>query len=138
MTFEQNWTDLAGNSWKKDLYDILLRNAFTIFEMICIELPRLALTCKDAKRLGITTFRINWNKSLQMVQCCVFENHWSLFYVSNWYFSRFPGRCWECCYNLALLAHIYHIWELSNEVLYNSVPRGIKKITSQSWKFYFH
>ena len=47
---------------------------------------------------------------------------------SNSHFSRHPNECWECRYNLALLNHLYHIWELSNEVLYDPVPKRVSKI----------
>ena len=48
--------------------------------------------------------------------------------VVNSHFSRRPDGCWECCHNFALLNHLYHIWELSNEVLYDSVLKGVSKI----------
>ena len=66
-----------------------------------------------------------WN-----VQCtwCSVENPQSPVYVVNWHFSWCPDRCLNCYCNLALLTHICHIWELSNEVMYDPVPKGVQKI----------
>ena len=46
----------------------------------------------------------------------------------NWYFSWHSDRFLNCCCNLPLLTHICHIWELSNKILYDSVPIGVSKI----------
>ena len=37
---------------------------------------------------------------------CAIENHQNLVYVVNWHFSRWPDRCWECCYKLAFLPYL--------------------------------
>ena len=61
------------------------------------------------------------------VQCCSIENQQTPVYVVDCHFSRSPDGCWECCHNFTLFNHLYHIWELSNEVLYNSLPKGVSK-----------
>ena len=55
----------------------------------------------------------------KLVQCCSIENHQSPVYAVNLHFSWHSNRCLNCCCNLALLTHICHIWELSNEVLHS-------------------
>ena len=57
-------------------------------------------------------------------QWWLFEDQQSTVYVVHCHFPRHPDRWWDCCHNLALLAHIDHIWELSNEAMYNLVPQG--------------
>ena len=63
-----------------------------------------------------------------LVQWCAFENQQNRVHVENWNFSRCPDRYQKCCYYLALLIHIYHYWELSNEVLYDHTIQGVSKV----------
>ena len=56
------------------------------------------------------------------------ENQQSLTYVVNCHFLRHPDKCKKCCHNLAFLNHLCHVWELSNEVLYDPIPQGVSKI----------
>ena len=56
------------------------------------------------------------------------ENQPSPVYVVNSLFSRRPDKCLESCHNFALLNHLYHILELSNEVLYDLIPHLVSKI----------
>ena len=62
------------------------------------------------------------------VQWCSIENHQSPIHVVNFHFSRYPDGCLERCHNLVFFNHHHHIWELSNEVLYDPVPQGASKI----------
>ena len=74
---------------------------------------------------------------------CIWESTRPV-YVVNWHFSRRPDRCWDCCHNLALLAHIFHYWELFSEVLYEPCSRAMKKhersnlILLTPWKVPFY
>ena len=61
------------------------------------------------------------------IQYCSNENQQSPVYVVNSYFSRRPDGWRECCHNFALLNHLYHIWELSYEVLFNTLSKGVSK-----------
>ena len=49
---------------------------------------------------------------------------------SKFAISKCSNRCWECCHYLVLFTHIYHIWELSNEVLYDLIPKAVRKNTT--------
>ena len=62
------------------------------------------------------------------VQWCQIENQQSPVYPINSYFIRHPDGCLECCHNVVLLNHLYNIWELSNEVLYDPLHKGASKI----------
>ena len=74
---------------------------------------------------AIPTFK---NSKNILLQWCSIKNHQSSIYVLDFHFSRRPDGCSECCHNLALFTHLYHIWELSNEVLYDPVSIGVSKI----------
>ena len=76
---------------------------------------------------------LSW--SFWVLQWCALENQQSPVHVVNCHFTRHPYRC---CHKSNLLAHLYYIWELSIEVLYDPVPqRGIKN-TSRSWNLNFN
>ena len=51
-------------------------------------------------------------------------------YVVNFHFSRYPDGCWERCQNLAILTHLYHVLKLSNGLLYEPAPKGVKNTKS--------
>ena len=62
------------------------------------------------------------------IEWCQIDNQQSPVYVVNSHFSRYPDGCWECGHNFSLVNHLYHIWELSNEVLYDPISRRVSKI----------
>ena len=62
-------------------------------------------------RVGIlkTKSGITSPNNFMQLQCCSFKNQQSPVYLVNRHFSGNPDRCSECCHNLAILPHIYHI-----------------------------
>ena len=62
------------------------------------------------------------DNEIYYLQWLLFENQQRPIYVVNCHFSRHPDH------SLALLTHINHIYELSNEVLYDPVYQGVSKI----------
>ena len=57
-----------------------------------------------------------------------FENQKSIVYVVNWIFSRHFVRYQKYCHNLSLLASIYQIRELFDEVWNYPLPKRVSKI----------
>ena len=93
--------------------------------MHCLWLKDICIQSKNQ------TEKWDYNKTLKLLtylQWCQIENQQSPVYTVNSHFSRLPDGCWKCCLNFAHLNHLYHIWELSNEVLYDAISQRVSKI----------
>ena len=124
----------GSHSWEYNLFCQSVFKGFFLANLRCMKdytaflrqflfFTRIWSCCKVAMRCFLFLFFLS---SINIIIFATTNIEEELF--GTGYFKEVSFLVLQCCHNFAFLNHVYHIWDLSNMVLYDPAPRGASKI----------